>query len=358
MSDAKGVKRSFLGFTDRSRPRPAKNYCVLDEPDITTYQNAIVPQAILLGKEDRSLHKAYCYGGAYDKSGAQIDPSVIWRGTGEQVTIPFDIQHRNLQPQNTIDAGIYCGLLFNHYGHFLLETLSRVWFALSCSTPQTLVFQTCQRREAAVFAAFTTEVFRALEMLGHRIVVVNDCLQVRDLTVPTPSFVIRRGFNSEYSKSMRRIGQLIAPSPGELGSKIYLTRSGLGAGRILGEEQVERVFERQGFRIVSPEKLKFSEQVAMAQGIEDVGGVLGSALHSLVFSENPRCTVLLRDKNKRVLQNYFIIDELAGIDATYIDSGAEKDTASGLRTLDYANIRSFFASKGWSDPDEYPASPQ
>lgn len=68
--------------------------------------------------------------------------------------------------------------------------------------------------------------------------------------------------------------------------KVYLTRSQLPPMpriQTLNEDVVEREFERRGFTIVAPEKLKLQDQIALLAGADEVATTGGTLSHLVAF---------------------------------------------------------------------------
>ncbi len=73
-------------------------------------------------------------------------------------------------------------------------------------------------------------------------------------------------------------------SPKEWPSKVYLRRNS-AARKITNEVEIERIFHKNGYFIISPENLNFLEQVAIFRNATDVVGSSGAALANLIFSQ-------------------------------------------------------------------------
>lgn len=333
--------RNFWGFEPSQTPRPLRTYRVIDLPNCSEHKDCYVPQAVGVRLANRRVVGGHYLGGAYCKDFGLIQESITWRGKTEKIIAPFDVEVQHGQQIVDIQSGVYCGLLFLHYGHFLLETLSRCWYAFEHKGPLNLIFQTIDRRVSAISTPYAVALFDALRSLGHTIYLIDGLARVRNLLIPNPSFVIRRGFNSAFSATVASLSDLAAPARSSFGSKVYLTRTKLGKGRVEGEEAVEAVFSKRGFSIVSPEMLTFSQQISLSRELEHVGGIMGSAMHNLIFSSGTKSTLLTREHNIKILGNYLIVDEASRLDATYVNAAAAVDEGQP-KSLDIKKALRYF----------------
>ena len=92
----------------------------------------------------------------------------------------------------------------------------------------------------------------------------------------------------------------------------------------MNEQELEEALAERGVRIVSPEKLSFDDQVRLFNEHHTFIGLLGSAFHSLLYALPGRAlrTVVIGSA-RGSYPNYFMIDHLKGIEASYVyDQGA------------------------------------
>ena len=71
------------------------------------------------------------------------------------------------------------------------------------------------------------------------------------------------------------------------GERLYLSREGVDARKLVNEAQVRASFERRGFRVVQPEHLDFEATRALFAGAAVVAGPYGSAFMNVAFADRP-----------------------------------------------------------------------
>lgn len=248
--------------------------------EITLVEDAVVvPPAKGLGNQ--SVQKS----GVLAADGTLVENSVTWRGLNP-VTI------RPMMPEGEIarlpGTWMFLGPLFGHFGHFLVESISRIWAfdALRDRIDGVIYVPKFQNRPDHV-----ANVYRPfLQALGVTAPMVN----VEDATRVDRLYVPRQGFGMfqmiegapEYRDFVRaHAGRAIAPA-GE--RKIYISRSALPVqrGSILGETVLEDLLRAEGYVPFHPQKHPFEAQIAAYKAATHVIGVDCSPLHLLALVGN------------------------------------------------------------------------
>ncbi|UGS26390.1 glycosyltransferase family 61 protein [Microbacterium resistens] len=191
------------------------------------------------------------------------------------------------------------GRPIDHFGHFLIEMLGRLWYRV-------------ENPHRALKVAFTvgdtppSESFlKILHMTGladEDMIFVDRPTRFRRVVVPDNSMYLNGVMHVAHTKSVfDKIRSAVTPM--ELG-KIYLTRRQLPPSNVsldVNEEMLEDFFVSHGYKVVAPEKFSFSDQVALMAGATEVACTLGTLSHLLAFSpDNVRASIFLRDKTTPV----------------------------------------------------------
>lgn len=173
----------------------------------------------------------------------------------------------------------YMGLMNPHYGHLILESLSRYWAALKqpllIDKATKFVFHIVgAHKDGALdylFSGFRLPYLSALGITRDNIIIVDKPMEFERITVPQAPVAISDGdcFSSQEVVSFWRfLNEKLASayncSSGVGPNKIYLSRRSVKnpiQGRtLLNETEVESFFEGAGFTIVAPEELDSIEQ--------------------------------------------------------------------------------------------------
>ncbi len=206
---------------------------------------------------------------------------------------------------------IFGGGLTCHFGHFISEDLSRMWFLLE--------FQTAGLK-VAFFNLFNWKVgrwvYKLFDLLGlpeDRILFVDKPTRFKSIIVPDQAAYIKEDFTSKFLLPYRRIASRIRPLDGV--KKLFLTRSlDLHTKNYIANmKYFEDFYAARGFKIVAPEKLSIADQISLITGADEIATFLGTLAHwSLFCRPGVKFTMLTRFDAFRCRQ--CLINEATGID--------------------------------------------
>ena len=259
-------------FTAPRLDRPIRDRIALVEGGI------VVPPAKGLGNQ--SVQRS----GVLRPDGTVVEQSITWRGAN-RVTVTPDM------PSEVADlpgTWAFMGPLFGHFGHFLVESIARIWALDHIKERLDGVvfvpkFQNRPEHVMSVYRPF-------LEALGVRVEARNleDPTRVERLWVPQQGFGMFQMIEGapEFRDFIRaHAGVNIAP---EGPDRIYISRSALPAvrGSILGEAELERRLQAEGYVPFHPQKHSHAAQIAAYKAATHVIAVDCSPLHLLALVGN------------------------------------------------------------------------
>jgi hypothetical protein len=227
------------------------------------------------GDQNRSVQKS----GVIDADGQFVERSITWRN-GTQVNVEPPMP----DPATITElpgAWMYAGPLFGHFGHFLVESISRLWAVgqLKGQIEGIVFTPKFQNRPQHILSVYQP----MLESLGVDVKILNleDPTRVETLYVPQQGFGMfemiegapefRDFINANAGRNVTADGP----------EKIYISRSALppARGSLLGEKQLEAYLEAEGYTIYHPQKDSFEKQMATYKAARYVISVDGSPLH-------------------------------------------------------------------------------
>jgi len=319
---------------------------------VDTVDQGVIPPCVpttLSGKPYNQWHA-----GVYDKYGNICGLSLMERsGPERKMSVPFPSGDINIDGiEHYRGEAVYGGLLFNHFGHFLLESTSRLWWPLLNDFTGYIVFQNPDpNNNIGQFA------HRFFDLVGvsDKIVVAKETIGFDRVIVPQPSLIIQRNVYKEFQvpfliagESAEEYSSSLTKLPFIRDAGLYLSRTQYGFRRSYGEEEIEDRFRKEGFSIVSMEILPLEHQILIMKRHKSVVGIIGSAFHTMLFSQEPKnATYICRDFDINI--NFFMINEIMKNSATYIYNNDDWSTHSKLRdysdnaTLNRPNIFRFLA---------------
>lgn len=185
---------------------------------------------------------------------------------------------------------LYGGTWFNHFGHFLTETVTTLWPDVAVDG---LVFHPFWfGRDVLPWQA------AMLALLGETrtpTIVGPHRLRVERLLVPTRPYLPNGYALPEAVSVWRRMAAAAnRDRPGGGARRVFLSRAahhralaaaGTPSKRSSpNEAQVDELFRSRGYQVAHAEQLDFADQVRLVADADVVAGVSGSALHLSVFA--------------------------------------------------------------------------
>lgn len=184
---------------------------------------------------------------------------------------------------------LWGGVLWAHFGHFLVESTSRLWALAELDRPvDGILFIPKRPAVGEMVRGFQTD-FIGLMAPGLPIRVAAEPMQVEELVVPGQGFGLGK-ITSGTRKFRDAIhAQFACDVKPEGPEKIYISRSklGLGKGGLLGEEQLEERLQAEGYEIFHPQEHDIATQLARYKAAKRVIAADGSALHLFAMVGRP-----------------------------------------------------------------------
>ena len=215
---------------------------------------------------------------------------------------------------------IFGGFIASHFGHFLMECLCRLWYVIEHPEIKSKVlFVTAKKSDKR--RLYNTEIFGLMGIDKARIVFVDKPVQCRSITVPEQAQYDSKRITKEFL--LPYIAMKSTIKPGEH-KKLYLTRSGFefkehGNSHIFNEKYFEDFFAARGFKVVSMEKLKVSEQISLIMGADEIAATLGTLTHWAMFCKPDTKFIMLRRISNSTIPLQSLINVLSKVDYYIVD---------------------------------------
>ena len=229
------------------------------------------------------FNNLYHSGGVCDSEG-----KMIWyRKIGFQGHPVVDISNSDYINKEAI----FMGHLTNHYGHFILESLSRFHIFFE----KTRVF--FKNKELVFIALGPTFPIPSCNLLNYMIYIFNlknisfrlihKCTQFKKIYIPECNLSINQWINPLQMKIYNRISSSI-PINNQF-DKIFISRRTTkkkSIFRIANEDLIEQLFISKGFHIIIPDSQHFIDNVSYYRGANVMAGIEGSGLHNILFMKS------------------------------------------------------------------------
>ncbi|MBM2576475.1 DUF563 domain-containing protein [Jannaschia sp. Os4] len=273
----------------------------------------VVPPAKGLGNQ--SVQKS----GVLDADGRLVPESVTWRGRTQVTTAPALPD----EAEALEGTWLFLGPLFGHFGHFLVESIARIWAldAVRDRIAGALYVPKFQNRPQYVMDTYRP----FLRALGVDVEVrnVEDPTRVERVLVPEQGFGMFQMIEGsrEFRDFIgRHAGKDVEPAGDE---RIYVSRSALPPqrGSVVGEDVLEARLRAEGYTVYHPQQHDHLEQIAAYKAAKDVIGVDCSPLHLLALVGNAEQNVGIIARRAGELDKIFErqIAAFTGAKATGID---------------------------------------
>ncbi|ADO42234.1 conserved hypothetical protein [Ketogulonicigenium vulgare Y25] len=292
--------------------------------DLNDTANAlrVLSDAYVIPPDPTKKSGRYTNSGVLDADGNFVIQSISWSNSTEQVNsapaTPAPEEVEQLKGRY-----IFGGVLYGHFGHFIVESLARLWAQDAEGVDAEAYIFTAK---VSTFPQKSVEKLQKLAaLLGLRlpIIVARVPTQVETLYVPAQGF----GMNDliEGSAAFRTFmnthaGAGIEPTGDE---KIYISRSKLPSdrGSLLGEYKLEEYLAAEGYDIFHPQRFPAEEQIARYKAARQIIAVDCSPLHMLgyVGHKDQSAAIILR--RSMVIGDYLArqLQSFKGMDAYSID---------------------------------------
>ncbi|MCL2629194.1 MAG: glycosyltransferase family 61 protein [Alphaproteobacteria bacterium] len=212
-------------------------------------------------------------------------------------------------------ALVWGGELINHYGHFLSQSTARIYYYL----------QNADKFDGIIFVwlwkfPIPDYMLDFLELCGipiEKIKITNQVLKVRKLAVPSLSSLPNTDFTEDFLVPFKAAAANVTPGAHK---KIYMSRKKLTKKKAetLGEDDVEKIFNKNGFITYCPETLPMREQIAITIGAEEIAGINGSALHNIVFGAGLKPKKIIMLNRTEAFNIQFMLNQAAGAECAVI----------------------------------------
>jgi hypothetical protein len=285
---------------------------------IATYSDALITRRDYLDGPMKFT------GAVYDATGQLVRSSLGFsEGDFEPLDPAFQPPERAAAAHRMTRA-VYGGTLYFVLGHFLFETVARLWHGVDFAARRRIgrgglpvIFHPWSGLDLDGF--FKNRLYRktlsALGITRDDIVLANIDLSVETLYYPTPLSIYHVTLHPMMSMVIDHLVHELRTRPAPLAGlvrratpRVFLSRSRWNANRrVRNETALEDLFETHGFTIVHPQRLSPAELIETLQNAEIVASTDGSQAHLMAFCRPGTRTLLI---DTRPVPTQFAIEKL------------------------------------------------
>lgn len=304
--------------------------------------------AVLPVRKEKESGLKYGYGGVVSEGVFIKESGIEGRYGGEYSFVETPVRAETV---------VFCGMLNRQWGHFLLESVARLWVFLESDTKANkYVFIVPEGEDISI-----TGNFRAfLELLGilPYIEVINKPTQFDEVIIPELAYS-RKYYYSEHYK---HIFDTVANNAQKLNlsiplhDKIFLSRSRFkkAMDTECGLDMLDNYFTKNDFFILRPETCSLAEMIILLRNAKICAAESGTLPHNFLFCQDAKETIII-ERQTTVNEMQVNVDQIRKLNVCYIDGHytiAIPNAGFGMFFLAYnEQFQSFSKQYGYSGPD-------
>ena len=304
-------------YMGKKQQKKYNNYSKIDYLRTSKLKVLTVDNGIILpAKEDNSeTPKLWAKGGIVTDNDVFVEESCTRYLFGGY----YDFDHDLVE---FIDEEvIFMGPFIQHWGHFLCDQISRLWYAIE--HPKKYKIAYCGWNWNSGNNDITGNFLEIIELMGidkEQLINVQRPTKFKKIIIPELSFIPDKYYAKEFEEIVNVIYKNnVSKNDFTKYNKIYFTREELGNNKEIGENDISVFLKNNGFTTKAPEKLSASEQITILNNSKNVCMISGSISHNIMFCNNPNVTIIILNKTEMINGYQMIIDHICKAKIVYID---------------------------------------
>ncbi|NCQ93238.1 MAG: glycosyltransferase family 61 protein [Microcystis aeruginosa LG13-03] len=313
-----GVNPKFYGYTDSFLGSLQNSFqTFLGTPDD---QKTIVFENVLYDPKERCL---------YDATGKRISSSCNFRLKGRTANATQSKKSIEVPKKLRKVSGtaIYVGYFqIYHYGLFMTESISRLWYLAKNLEHPVLVQGVDQR--LALRQNYIDFFFKMAGLDNERLIHFSTPTLIEKVIVPYPSVSLE----CEIFDAQKLVPEAIANNylqereVSPTSQPLYLSRKKMPSYKrlIYNENELEQMLAGRGCVIADLQELPLGEQIALINKHDTIISTMGSALHNILFNVTGQKNIVCLGYEDYINPNFLMYDAIKKVSATYI-AGLQRD---------------------------------
>lgn len=262
------------------------------------------------------------YGGVCDKDNVFVELSKNTR-IHRDFHNPYKNWYIGANPNVKVDdidyineEVVFIGAMHGHFGHFLFESLNRLWYFLENGN---------KKYKAAFILStnFPNKKFLDLLILfglkEENLIHIKKPTRFKNVIVPEPSYYLNSTCHPKFKEIIETISKNVTArcKNVKIDKKIYFSKKHIGNKRALGEKIIAEDFKKNGYKIVYPESLSMHDYVMLLSQCKSLVCTSATNAHNCIFlPDNSEIIILERSNHIHYIQT--MIDQIFNLNTTYI----------------------------------------
>lgn len=276
----------------------------------------ILPGAVVVPAKSSAFQQP---AGVLRSDGSYCGTDALWRNHRPLTVAP---ERPDTFSHTLAGRWIWGGVLWAHFGHFLVESTGRLWgIAAAQGKIDKIAFILKRPGRAGELHGFQ-QAFFDLCGITVPVKIIDAPTAFEELVVPGQGFglgQIIQGTPQFRGYITQSFGKDVPPEGSE---KLYISRSllGLNKGGLIGEDEVEMRLAQEGYEIFHPQKHDMRTQIARYKAATHIVAAEGSALHmfGMVGQPDQKVAMLMRRQSAASDQIVAHLQSFCGIEVAQI----------------------------------------
>jgi len=315
------MKRNNLKYIDDFTKKEyeeisQEDYFLNKELSVTEVENGIILPVLNTNKYNTSKGA----GGVIDKELNYIESSAqLAYNMKNRVYGKYDIENEKIEYDN--ETVIYGNFFYKHWGHFIIDIVSRLWYLLEDNSENKakIVFTTMINDEKTKIDGNYKEFLNLFGISDDRILLINKPTKFKKIIIPECSIYPGKYYTKEYIKIFEKVRDSVKGNQ-NIPEKIYLSRSKFKKAKEkeIGEKEIEKFFNNNGYYSISPEQLTLTEQVQFFTDSREIVCISGTLPHNIMFANEGKDIIII-NKTYKLNKHQEIINQAKKANVTYLD---------------------------------------
>lgn len=247
----------------------------------------------------------------YIKLSAQLAHNMVDRVNKKYNISKYDVTYIN-------ETVVYLNHFYKHWGHFLIDIISRMWYIIQNPNKYKVVFTDklggCEKIEGNYL-----ELLKIFGLKEENIIYIDHPTRFKKIIIPECSIYPGKYFTKEFKKIFKHISNNVEDNI-KIPEKIYLSRSLFKKSleKEIGESSIEKFFNDNDYVSIHPERLPLREQIQYYKNSKEIVCINGTLSHNIVFSRD-KTKIIIINKTYKLNKNQELINQLKNANVTYID---------------------------------------
>lgn len=218
---------------------------------------------------------------------------------------------------------VYIGLCQMHWGHFLIDSIHRLWYLIENNEDVLVAFSGIDGNDEYTWRNNYLELLNLFGISSDRIIVISNPTMISELIVPEPSIWPGKWYTLEYKSIFEHIiknAKLRFDIDKKTYDKVYFSRTKIAdiQKQEYGENDIEKTFRDIGYKVFYPEQLSLLEQIFIIHNAKSIASLSGTISHQILFAKDGVELIYLSKSS--ILQYYqFPLNQMKDVNVQWID---------------------------------------